>query len=105
MAGTITHAYFAEDLYKKLDKNTQNNLKNYKENLKTYSQGHDIFFFAANIINFKTRKIGNYMHKNNTRDFFINMVEYIKDNNLENNYEIMSFLYGYIAHYYWWTKK
>ena len=99
MAGTITHAYFAEDLYKKLDKKTKNNLKDYKENLKTYSQGHDIFFFTLNLINFKTRKIGNYMHKNNTRDFFINMIEYIKDNKLENNYEIMSYLYGYIAHY------
>lgn len=99
MAGTITHAYFANDLYDKLDKKTKNNLKDYKENLKTYSQGHDIFFFTFNVINIKTRKIGNYLHKNNTRDFFINMITYIKDNNLQDNYEIMSFLYGYIAHY------
>lgn len=99
MAGTITHAYFAEDLYKKLDKKTKYRLKDYKENLKTYSQGHDIFFFTFNIINIKQRKIGNYMHKNNTRDFFKNMIIYIKENNLQNNYEIMSYLYGYIAHY------
>ena len=99
MAGTLTHAYFAEDLYEKLDKKTKSNLKNYKENLKTYSQGHDIFFFTFNVINIKQRKIGNYMHKNNTRDFFKNMIIYIKENNLQNNYEIMSYLYGYIAHY------
>ena len=99
MAGTITHAFFSEDLYNKFDKNTKKNLKEYKENLKTYSQGHDIFFFTFNILNFKQRKIGNYMHKNKTKDFFINMITYIKDNNLENNYEIMSYLYGYIAHY------
>ena len=99
MAGTITHAYFANDLYNRLDNKTKKNLKDYKENLKTYSQGHDIFFFAINLINFKTRKIGNYMHKNNTRDFFKNMIIYIKDNNLQNDYEIMSFLYGFIAHY------
>ena len=99
MAGTITHAYFAKDLYSKFDRNTKENLKNYTENLKTYSQGHDIFFFTLNILNYKQRKIGNYMHKNKTRDFFINMITYIKDNNLQNNYEIMSFLYGYIAHY------
>ena len=99
MAGTLTHAYFSKDLYKNLDKTTKDNLKDYKENLKTYSQGHDIFFFTFNIINFKTRKIGNYMHRNNTRDFFKNMIIYIKENNLQNNYEIMSFLYGYICHY------
>ena len=99
MAGTITHAYFANDLYDRLDKNTKNNLSNYKENLKTYAQGHDIFFFTFNFLNHKTKKIGNYMHKNNTKDFFKNIVLYIKDNNLQNNYEIMSFLYGYICHY------
>ncbi len=99
MAGTITHAYFACDLYDKLDKNTKSNLKDYKENLKTYSQGHDIFFFTFNFLNHKTKKIGSYMHKHDTRNFFKNIVLYIKDNNLQNNYEIMSFLYGYICHY------
>ena len=99
MAGTITHGYFAKDLYNKMSKKDKDNLKNYIENLKTYNQGHDIFFFTFNIINFKTRKIGNYMHKNDTREFFKNIVIYIRDNNLQNNYEIMSFLYGFIGHY------
>ena len=99
MAGTMTHAYFAVDLYDKLDNKTKNNIKNYKENLKTYSQGHDIFSFTFNFINHKTKNIGSYMHKNNTRNFFKNMIIYIKNNNLQNNYEIMSFLYGQIAHY------
>ncbi|MBO5182826.1 MAG: zinc dependent phospholipase C family protein [Bacilli bacterium] len=97
MAGTITHAYFASDVYNKLDESIKKNLSNYKENLKTYSQGHDIFFFITNFN--KTRKIGNYMHKHNTRDFFKNMITYIYDNDLQNNYEIISFLYGYICHY------
>ena len=99
MAGTITHAYFSLDVYDKLDKRTKLNLNNYKENLKTYAQGHDIFFFTFNVLNHKTKGIGKYMHKNKTRDFFVNMITYIKDNNLQNNYEIMSFLYGYICHY------
>ena len=99
MAGTITHAYFANDLYERLDNKTKKNLFKYKENLKTYAQGHDIFFFTLNIINHKTKKIGNYMHKHNTRDFFKNIITYIIDNNLQNNYEIISFLYGYICHY------
>lgn len=97
MAGTITHAYFIEDVFNKLDNKTKNNLENYLENLKTYSQGHDIMYFSCNFT--KQKKVGNYLHKNKTRDFFINMIEYITSNNLQNNYELISFLYGYICHY------
>lgn len=100
MAGTITHAYFALDVYKKLNKNTKKILKDYKENLKTYAQGPDILFFSTNIFNHKkVKKIGNYIHKHDTKKLFINMITYIKNNNLENNGEIISFLYGYIMHY------
>lgn len=100
MAGTITHAYFALDVYNKFDDKLKERLKNYKENLKTYSQGPDILFFSINYKNFKkVKKIGNYVHKHNTKDFFINMVSYIKENNLENNNDILTFLYGYIMHY------
>lgn len=97
MAGTVTHAYFALDVYDKLDNKIKINLSKYKENLKTYGQGHDIFFFCTNFS--KQRKIGNYFHKHNTRDFFINIIKYIRDNKLQNNYEIISYLYGYICHY------
>ena len=95
MAGTMTHTFFAEDVYKNLDNKKYINI----ENLKTYAQGHDIFFFTFNILNYKTKKIGNFMHRNKTKDFFINIISYIKDNNLQNNKDVMSFLYGYICHY------
>ena len=45
MAGTITHAYFALDVYNKFNDKLKERLKNYKENLKTYSQGYIIFFY------------------------------------------------------------
>lgn len=93
MAGTMTHAIFADDLGKKINFN-----KEYMNNLKTFSQGHDIFFFLFKF-NKKEKKIGNYFHTHDTRDFFINMITYIKNNNLDNNDEILSFLYGYINHY------
>ena len=100
MAGTITHAYFAIDVYNKFDENLHNRFKNYKENLKTYAQGPDILFFSTNLFNHKkVNKIGNYVHKHNTKNLFINMVSYIKNNHLENNDELISFLYGYIMHY------
>ena len=56
MAGTITHAYFALDVYNKFDDKLKERLKNYKENLKTYSQGPDILFFSINYKNFKKVK-------------------------------------------------
>ncbi|HBV46955.1 MAG TPA: hypothetical protein DEF08_09630 [Eubacterium sp.] len=100
MAGTITHAYFAIDVYNKFDENLHNRFKNYKENLKTYAQGPDILFFSTNLFNHKkVNKIGNYVHKHNTKNLFINMVSYIKNNHFENNDELISFLYGYIMHY------
>lgn len=99
MAGTITHAYFACDVYDKLDNITKNNLYKFKENLKTYAQGHDIFFFITNINN-KEKNIGKYMHHNKTKEFFINMITYIYNNKLQYNYEIISFLYGYMCHYF-----
>ena len=100
MAGTITHAYFAIDVYNKFDENLHNRFKNYKENLKSYAQGPDILFFSTNLFNHKkVNKIGNYVHKHNTKNLFINMVSYIKNNHLENNNELISFLYGYIMHY------
>lgn len=97
MAGTITHVFFEEDVFKKLDNQTKKNLEKYKENLKTYAQGHDIMFFSFNFTGQK--KIGNFLHKNKTKDFFINMINYIVNNNLQNNFELISFLYGYICHY------
>lgn len=88
MAGSVTHSYFAMDVYNKLDnKRIDNNLDDFR----TFAQGHDIFSFS-------NRK-SHYFHDHKTQDFFINMVTYIKDNNLYNNEEILAFLYGFICHY------
>ena len=92
MAGTITHAYFAIDVFNKLDKEKKDIIKPYLNNMKTFSQGHDIF-------NFTKPNKSHYFHTHKTDEFFINIVNYIKDNNLYNDGEILSFLYGYICHY------
>lgn len=102
MAGTVTHAYFANDVYNKLNNNTKKIINNNVENMKTYGQGHDIFYFYFSL-NLKYGKFirdkGKFFHRNDTKLFFINMVKYINENNLENNSDVMSFLYGYICHY------
>lgn len=89
--------YFACDLYKKLNKRIQSNIN--IEDFKTFNQGHDILMFAINLYNHNKKEIGNYVHKHNTQDFFKNMITYIYNNNLQNNYNVMAYLYGYIGHY------
>jgi len=93
MAGTITHAYFAEDIAKRINFN-----KKYINNLKAFSQGYDIYFFLIKKRK-NGKKIANYFHQHDTQNFFINMINYIKDNQLYNDDEIKSYLYGYINHY------
>lgn len=100
MAGSLTHAYFANDLYKKFDNRLKNKI--ILEDLKTYSEGHDVFYFYRSI-NYKYMKFinlsGKVFHKEKTKDFFINMISYIIDNKIENDKQVMSFLYGMISHY------
>lgn len=92
MAGTITHAYFSMDVYNSLNENKKDILKDYKNNLRVFAQGHDIFSFSS-------LKKSELFHNKKTSDFFINMIKYIKDNELYNDGEILSYLYGYICHY------
>lgn len=102
MPCTATHAFFALDVLEKLDNNIINNLQKNMEDFKTFSQGPDVLFFY-NSINLKEssriKTFGRFVHKNNSQDFFINLVKYIKSNNYSNNHDIMAFLYGYICHY------
>ena len=56
MAGTITHAYFALDLYDRLSIRSKELLVDYKEDLKFFAQNTDILFFY-NITNFKSGKL------------------------------------------------
>jgi hypothetical protein len=102
MPSTFTHSIFALDVYDKLDKTSQEKIKNNIEELKLFAQGPDIFLFHD--IAKLTRKIavsdfGKTVHRNKTREFFINAVTYIKKNKLEDNYDVIAFLYGFICHY------
>jgi hypothetical protein len=102
MPSQMTHAYFALDVYDNLDDKTKKRLVNNKEQLKTFAQGSDILFFYMNC-NYKkakqVHKLGKYVHQHNSKDFFINLINYIIKNKLEKNSEVIAFLYGFITHY------
>lgn len=100
MPSSMTHNYFMQDIYNKLEKNIKEKI--IIEDAKTFSQGPDIFYFYNMCIGRKSKKYrqkGNYIHKHNINLYFENMLNYIKENNLENNKQCLSFLYGSIAHH------
>jgi hypothetical protein len=102
MPSTITHGYFALDVYDKLDDKSKKILTNNIEELETFAQGADpLYFYNMFSISkgIETRNFGRYVHKNNSKAFFVNLITYIKKNNLQYKGDVMSFLYGFICHY------
>lgn len=96
------HAQFALDVYDKLDIDTKCFLVDQKHNLKTFAQSVDpLFLYDVKNLKRKSRirDFGYYFHKNNTQEFFINLINYIKYNNLGTSPEVMAFLYGFLSHY------
>ena len=102
MAGTITHAYFALDLYDRLSIRSKELLVDYKEDLKFFAQNTDILFFY-NITNFKSgkniREFGYQTQKVKTYEFFSTLINYIKYNGHQYNPQVMAYLYGMLSHY------
>lgn len=102
MAGTVTHAIFAMDLYDRLSIRSKELLIDYKEDLKMFSQNTDILFFY-NITNFRKgkniRDFGYQTQKTKTYEFFSTLVNYIKYNNHQYNPQVMAYLYGMLSHY------
>lgn len=101
MPATVTHAYFANDLYDILPIGLKKLLMDDKKKLRMFSQSTDAFIFY-NLLKKKDQKIRDFQaffHNNKSQEFFINLVNYIKYNNYYQNSEIMAFLYGFISHY------
>ena len=85
MPGFVSHTVMAYDIYHKLKQKNVN--LNY---LVTYSLGGDLCKYA---------KCRYASHHKDQEKFILNMVQYIKDNNLGDDMELMGVLYGHIAHY------
>lgn len=103
MPSSMTHTYFGIDTYKKLNKNCQEKIKNKLEYFKLFCQGPDPFMFYHFFIGKKAKNIGKtqgLMHCTKTKDYFLKIIQYIHEKDLINNNEVMTYLYGYICHYY-----
>ncbi len=99
MPATITHAFFAKDVYDVLPQEIQNKLD--VNRCKMFGQSADSLMFY-NLFSIlpgkKIRKFQQYFHLNQTREFFINLLNYIKDNQIQ-DVDTYSYLLGLICHY------
>lgn len=99
MPATITHAFFAKDVYDILPEDLTNKID--LDRLKTFGQSVDslMFYNLFSIFPGKDiRKFQGYFHDNNSQDFFINLLKYIKYKKV-NDIDTYTFLVGFICHY------
>ena len=100
MPATVVHAYFAQDLNDILPKEIKNKLD--VDRLKTFGQSIDslMFYNLFSILPGKNiRDFQKYFHTNKTQEFFINLINYIKENDYTEDIDVNSFLVGAICHY------
>ena len=103
MPSTMTHCYFAQDVYNKINSNSRKKINGFLDKLLTFSMGSDPFMFYHFFVGKKNKEIANIqktVHTEKTNEYFYNIIDYIIKNNLTNDKEIISFLYGMICHYF-----
>jgi len=92
MPSYISHAIMGEQLYNEICRINALKVNINVEELRGYSLGSDLSFLSL--------KLKNDPQNFRTRDFFLNILKYIKDNKLFYNSSVMALLYGHIAHYF-----
>ena len=99
MPATVTHAYFAKDVCEVLPDEIQSKVD--VNRCKTFGQSHDCFMFY-NLFSLlpgkKIRDFSGYFQSHNTQEFFVNILKYIRDNEID-DIDTYSFLVGSICHY------
>ena len=83
-----THAIHGEMMLPKINLKTE--IK--KEDLKTFCMGPDILIATD-------YRIFELQHMRDTRSYFKTLLKLIKENNLQDNSEVMAFLYGHLDHF------
>jgi len=100
MPSTIAHAFFAKDVYDILPQDIKKRIN--PKRIKMFGQGMDSLMFY-NLLSFSSgkdiRKFRSVFHSYNTQGYFINLLEYVKDNKFYNDYDVNSYISGIITHY------
>lgn len=102
MPAIYTHTVFARNVLKKLPSNIKKSIKSETKLYELFSQSFD-FLFYYNFLSIKSgsyiRNFGRFCHRNNSKAYLLNIIKYLKDNNLTHNKELLAYLYGSINHY------
>ncbi len=96
MPSIVTHHLFAKDCLKKTNIEVDNDI------YFIFAQSFDNLFyykFFTPFLGKKIRRLGNRAQREKINDYFLNILIYIKNNNLQNNKEINAYLMGSICHY------
>lgn len=98
MPSTITHSYFAKDLYDILPEEISSKVD--LKRIKMFAQSSDSLMFYNLCIpsSKKIRKIHSKLHTSNTNLFFNNLLNFVKVHNI-NDSDTYSFIIGFISHY------
>ncbi len=101
MPSLTTHNIFAKELLNNLDYRTKEKFINELDTYLIFSQSHDLLFYYS--FDLKNKRIinnlGHSAHHNKSQEYIVNIIKEIKKNNLENNHQIIAYLYGVITHY------
>ncbi len=90
----ISHAIMGNSLYEEANKDEKLfKLPINVHSLRGYSQGMDFATFS-----------NPNAHSNKTQEFLLTLIQYIKENDLTEDSEVLAFLYGHISHYFFDTK-
>lgn len=92
MPSTYTHHIFTKDVFKSLDSTVKDRLENSLQLFYLFGKSFDSLFFS------KT-KLGYYAHGHDSNLYFRNIVKYIQEKNLNDDSDILAYLYGSICHY------
>ena len=99
MPATATHAFFAKDVYDILPDSISEQLNLAK--CRMYGQSVDSlkFYNLFSVMPGKMiRHFQGWFHENQSQEFFINLLKYMKDNRIQ-DVDTYSFLFGSICHY------
>ena len=99
MPATATHAFFAKDVYDILPGDIKKNLSISRSKMFAQSTDSLMFYNLLSVMPGKNiRNFQKYFHKNQTQEFFLNLLKYIKDSNIKDK-DTLSVLFGFITHY------
>lgn len=102
MPSIVTHHYFAYDVLNALPSSIQNIITPSKKIYDIFAQSFDNLFYYQFFTPWKGQKIrslGNLAQQTKVNEYFKNILDYIVENNYENNSEVLAYLYGSICHY------